>query len=333
MVADACKDETAEIARQAGARVLETDFKDKAGAQNAALSSIHTDVVIGFDGDTMPQADCISLMMEDIDRGFDATCATILPLQEKGFWIRARRFSYSLGRRWWRLCQRQIGRLQVLTGAAYAFRTDAIKAVGGFPDGLISADMDATWALHKAGYKVTYTSKALALTVDPETYQEYRSQMRRWSSGYFQTMAKYKFQLLHPRAALVVGCALVDLLSLFWAYAFMGVGLFSHSHLLFQVYAVWFAAHMVVITTLVATVVGPKEAVLGLGPYLIVNFYNKWLYLCAFGREWILGRHYSSWTGRHGRKTVITPMTLRRKWVLAGMACFLVGLLIGHLLI
>jgi poly-beta-1,6-N-acetyl-D-glucosamine synthase len=215
VVADNCTDDTAAVASREGARVIITANGDKAANQNVALPTITSDVVIGFDADTIPDSDCISLMMADLADGYDATCSTILPLQPKGLFIRARRFSYALGRRWWRLCQAAVGRIQVLTGAAYAFRADVIRSVGGFPTGLISADMDATWAMHKAGYRLGYTAKAVARTVDPETFREYRLQMRRWASGYFQNMAKYRRQLWHWRSALVVWTALFDLLSLF----------------------------------------------------------------------------------------------------------------------
>jgi poly-beta-1,6-N-acetyl-D-glucosamine synthase len=235
VVADACSDDTAARAREAGARVVEVNVQDKAAAQNAVFSEITSDVVIGFDGDTCPEPDCIELMMKDLnERGYDATCSTILPMQPRGFFIRARRFSYALGRRWWRLCQAQVGCIQVLTGASYAFKTSAINAVGGFPSGLISADMDATWAMHKAGFKLGYTAKAVALTVDPESFTVWRAQMRRWASGYAQNMAKYRRQILRPSALLVVGTALFDLFSLAWGYAFIIWAISTgHAHTLF----------------------------------------------------------------------------------------------------
>jgi cellulose synthase/poly-beta-1,6-N-acetylglucosamine synthase-like glycosyltransferase len=326
VVADSCTDNTALAAELAGATiVLEVDFQDKASSQNAALFDIHSDLVVGFDGDTIPEPGCIETMIADIrDNNMDATCATILPIQPRGFWIRARRFAYALGRRWWRLCQARVGRIQVLTGACYVFKTEAIKSVGGFPNGLISADMDATWALHKAGYKLGYAGNAIALTYDPDTYRVYRDQMRRWSSGYFQNMAKYRRQLLNWRSMLVVWTALFDLCALF-AYEIMFILMLALGHYrLAASFGIWMGIHAVVTTFLVATVVGWKEALLGYFPYLCVNYYNKWLYLCAFVREWILGRHYSSWTGRQGRKTVITPMTARRKLTLS---CILVVLL------
>lgn len=321
VVADSCTDNTVEHALAAGAMVVETNHQDKASNQNEVLPHIHTDVIVGFDGDTLPDHECIGRMLADIERGYDATCATILPRQDRGFFIRARRFSYSMGRRWWRLCQAQVGRMQVLTGAAYAFRTEAIKAVGGFPSGLISADMDATWALHKAKYRVGYTPKAVAYTQDPETFDEYRKQMRRWAAGYFQNMAKYRRELLSWRSMLVVGTAIFDLVSLF---AFYGLLIFwavtGSGAPLVTGWAVWLALHMVVNVGLVASVVGIKEAALGLPPWLVMNLYNRWLYLAALGREWILGRHYVSWTGRHGFATEITPMPRRRK------AIFTVGI-------
>jgi hypothetical protein len=66
-------------------------------------------------------------------------------------------------------------------------------------------------------------------------------------------------------------------------------------------------------------------------PWFLVNIYTRWLYMAALFREWVLGRHYSSWTGRQGRATVITPMSRQRKIGLAATAAVLsLALLIGH---
>lgn len=349
VVADACSDNTAELARQAGAdTVLETDFKDKAAAQNSALFDITSDVTVGFDGDTWPDPDCIRLMVEHMQRDdLDATCSTILPAQgdvvpysegtrrwEAAFFTRQRRFAYALGRRWWRLCQAKVGRIQVLTGACYAFKTEAIQTIGGFPNGLITADMDATWALHAAGYRLDYTGGALAYTLDPEDFRTYRNQMRRWSSGYYQNMAKHRRQLRNWRSLLVVGGAIFDLVTLFgtegWLIWSAATGT---NEALLRAFVFWTLVHTLVSTILVATVVGIKEALLGVVPYTIVNYYNKWLYLCGFVREWILGRRYSSWTGRQGRKTVITPIPMHRRWILGTLTVLAsaAGLVIGGL--
>ncbi|MFC8676719.1 glycosyltransferase [Streptomyces griseorubiginosus] len=333
VVADSCTDRTAQVAREAGATlVLETKFADKAANQNAALPYITADVIVGFDGDSRPTRDCIGLMVADIARGYDATCSSILPLQDTGFFIEARRFAYSLGSQWWRICQRTVGRLQVLTGASYAFRTDVVREVGGFPNGLISADMDITWKLHEGGYKTWYTAEALTLTVDPETWAEYRAQMPRWAAGYFQNVARYRRLMLNWRSMLTVGTAMFDLVTLWWWIFVVVYNLTTWQHLsMFRYMGYWFAGHTALTMYLVSRVVGWKKAALGFAPYTLLNFYNKYLYTRSMFREWLLGRHYASWTGRSGRKTVITPMTRARRRALgtvgavAGMTVGLLG--------
>lgn len=321
VVADSCTDDTAKVAREAGATlVLETSYADKAANQNEALRYVTADVIVGFDGDSFPVGDCIDLMVKDLERGYDATCSSILPMQETGFFIEARRFAYSLGRMWWRLCQRTVGRLQVLTGASYAFRTDVVRALGGFPGGLISADMDITWKLHEGGYKTWYTANALTLTVDPETWKQYKAQMPRWSAGYFQNVARYRRLMLNWRSLLTVGTALFDLVTLWWWVFVVGYNLATWSHLtMFRYGAYWFAGHTLLTTFLVSRVVGWKKAVLGFFPYTILNFYNKYLYTKSMFREWLLGKHYTSWTGRSGRPVTITKMTASRRFGLASV--------------
>ncbi len=103
VVADACTDGTASGVTVAGATVIRTDLKDMASAQNAALADIRSDIVFGFDGDTIPTPGCIAQLVADIEGGYDATCATVLPIQPSGL-VRGRRFAYALARRWWRLC-------------------------------------------------------------------------------------------------------------------------------------------------------------------------------------------------------------------------------------
>ncbi|MFI5880859.1 glycosyltransferase [Streptomyces sp. NPDC051554] len=338
VVADSCTDRTAQVAREAGASlVLETRFADKAANQNHALPYITADVIVGFDGDSKPEPDCIPLMVADIERGYDATCSSILPMQDTGFFIEARRFAYSLGSQWWRLCQRQVGRLQVLTGASYAFRTDVVRAVGGFPNGLISADMDITWKLHEGGYKAWYTADALTLTIDPETWAEYTAQMPRWAAGYFQNVARYRRLMFNWRSLLTVGTAMFDLVTLWWWAVVVVYNLATWQHLsMFRYMGYWFAGHTALTMYLVSRVVGWKKAALGFVPYTLLNFYNKYLYTRSMLREWLLGRHYTAWTGRSGRKTVISPMTRERRRGLAlvgaaaGALVSLVGGLLGN---
>lgn len=320
VVADACSDDTAAISLRLGVEVYEADVRDKAAAQNTALWDITSEIVVGYDADTFPTPTCTSDMVAAmVERHLDAAGATILPAQPRGFFIRNRRYAYALGRRWWRAAQSAVGRVQVLTGACYAFRTKAIQGIGGFPSVGISSDMDATWALHRAGYRAEYVGEALAYTIDPATFAQYHSQMRRWAAGYFQTMAKHRRGLWNPKAMLVVWTALIDLILLPLWY---GIAIYGLIHQLPYIrwYWAYVLGHAVITTILVATVVGWRESLLGVGPYHLVNFYNKGLYMWTMIREWVLGRHFAAWTGRTGRAVVITPMSRSRRATLASVA-------------
>jgi cellulose synthase/poly-beta-1,6-N-acetylglucosamine synthase-like glycosyltransferase len=333
VVADACTDDTANRARAHGATVLETDCKDKAGAQNTALPLATGEILVGVDADTFMAPDCIARYIEAIEhggvdrQGLDAVGGTVLPAQDRGFFIRGRQFAYALARRWWRLAQSAVGRVQVLTGASYASKTEAIRAVGGFPSVGISADMDATWTLHRAGYKVEYLGSAMAYTMDPETWTAYTLQMRRWASGYFQTMRKHRRGLLHPAGALVVGTSLLDLLTLPLGYVLL-IRLILHHPDRLRLLGLIMAGHLLLTMTLVATVVGWKNAVLGLVPFTLLNFYNKSLYLWVFVREWLLGIHYTAWTGRHGRSVQFTKANPLRVAAVLLTAGILIALLL-----
>jgi biofilm PGA synthesis N-glycosyltransferase PgaC len=319
VVADSCTDNTTDVARAYGAVVIETEQGGKAASQDVGLPHVTGDVLLCIDADTIIAVDVVEKFVAELEDGADATCANMLPMpQQRGFWVANRRFAYALGRFWWRWCQAQVGRLMVLSGCAYALRTETVRAIGGFPGKLITCDMDLTWSLYDAGYKTTFCHNALAYTYDPETFTVYTKQMRRWASGFFQNFQSHNRQVLRsPSALLVVGSLLFDLLTLpimyvvalFWVIhdpgtiRWLGVSIVIH-----------FAISLIIVTRTITW----KQAIIGFPCYWIANWWNKVIYFWTFIREWILGRHYHSWTGRQGRPTEIAPMSVARRYGLAG---------------
>ena len=187
----------------------------KAAAQDADLPHVTGEILVCIDADTVIADDVVEQFLVELEK-VDATCANMLPMpQQRGFWVANRRFAYALGRFWWRWCQAEVGRLMVLSGCAYALRAETVRAIGGFPGELITCDMDLTWSLYTAGYKISFCHQALAYTYDPETFRVYTEQMKRWASGFFQNFQSHKREALRsPSALLVVGTLLLDLLML-----------------------------------------------------------------------------------------------------------------------
>ena len=272
------------------------------------------DILLCIDADTVIDVDVVERFVDELDAGADATCANMLPMpQQRGFWVANRRFAYALGRYWWRWCQAQMGRLMVLSGCAYALRTETVRSIGGFPGQLITCDIDLTWSLYDAGYKTTFCHQALAYTYDPETFAVYTKQMRRWASGFFQNFQTHYAQVLRsPSALLVVGSLLFDLLMM--PVTYIGVLLWArHDPSSLRWLAPSMAVHAAITIFIASRTITWKQAIVGFPCYWLANWWNKAIYLWTFIREWVLGRHYTSWTGRQGRATEITPMSRRRK--------------------
>jgi glycosyltransferase involved in cell wall biosynthesis len=330
VVADSCSDDTADVARSYGAVVVETQQGAKAASQDVGLPHVTGDVLICIDADTVIDVDVVEKFMAELEAGADATCANMLPMpQQRGFWVANRRFAYALGRFWWRWCQAQVGRLMVLSGCAYGLRTETVRSIGGFPGELITCDMDLTWSLYEAGYKTTFCHHALAYTYDPETFAVYTKQMRRWASGFFQNFQSHKLQVLKsPSALLVVGTMLFDLLSLpiTWVFAILwAVRDPEKLKWMVPAFLISLAVHWVVSMVIVTRTIPWRQALVGFPCYWAANWWNKTIYLWTFIREWILGRHYMSWTGRQGRATEIAPMSPARKLCLLILATATAG--------
>ena len=331
VVADSCTDDTAAVAESYGAVVVETEQGGKAASQDVGLPYVTGDILVCIDADTIIDVDVVERFVAELDAGADATCANMLPMpHQSGFWVANRRFSYALGRYWWRWCQAQMGKLMVLSGCAYALRTETVRSIGGFPGELITCDMDLTWSLYDAGYTTTFCHQALAYTYDPETFAVYTKQMRRWASGFFQNFQTHYGQVLRsPSALLVVGSLLFDLLMMPVTYA--GVFLWAmHDPASLRWLAPSIAIHAAITMFIASRTITWKQAIVGFPCYWVANWWNKAIYFWTFIREWILGRHYTSWTGRQGRATEITPMSRSRKIGListsAGLAFAVAGL-------
>jgi biofilm PGA synthesis N-glycosyltransferase PgaC len=314
VVADSCTDDTVSVAESYGAVVVETEQGGKAASQQVGLAHVRGDILVCIDADTVIDVDVVEKFVEELDAGADATCANMLPMpQQRGFWVANRRFAYALGRYWWRWSQAQVGRLMVLSGCAYALRTDTVRCIGGFPGELITCDMDLTWSLYRAGYKATFCHKAIAYTYDPETFAVYTKQMRRWASGFFQNFQSHRDLVFRsPASLLVVGSLLLDLLMLPFTYTLVALwALNDSSSLHWLVPSV--AIHALITTFIASRTISWKQAITGFPCYWVANWWNKAIYLWTFFREWVLGRHYVSWTGRQGRATEISPMSRKRK--------------------
>lgn len=322
VVADNCTDATAVLARQAGAMVIEDKGGSKAAAQNLALPHVTSDLVLALDGDNTLAATAVAYMVETMRAGYAGTCAAFLPKDTDTIYSQYRTLYHVIANGWMRKMQDALGRQLVLSGMANCHRTDVLREMGGYPDDTITEDFNLTWALHRRGYPVAFTPKAFVYTQEPTSFRELVCQMHRWTSGFAQTMVKHKAPLLDLPSFIVVGSQVGD--------ALVG-GLATLTFVPFLVHhraaGLWQWWGRLWITVSAATIgvaiqqVGTRTTLKCLpawfGLQLVTGPITTWWLV----REWVLGRHLTTWTGRHGRRATITPMSSRRKAALfAGAA-------------
>src|SRR3954453_23506940 len=155
LVVDNCStDETAAVARAAGATVLSPpqNTGSKAGAQNFALDAVHTELVMAIDADTTLAPDGIELLLPALDDpDVAAACGSVLPRHVHSVWERGRYIEYMFAFGFFKRVQDHYGKPLISSGCFSAYRTHELRALGGWPDRTMAEDMDLTWSMYQAG--------------------------------------------------------------------------------------------------------------------------------------------------------------------------------------
>lgn len=321
VVADNCADATAERAFDAGAVVLEGNGGSKAAAQNLALPKISSDVVLAIDGDATLSSTSVAAMMRTMRAGHAGTCPAALPCDTATAYSQYRTIYHAVSNGWMRRAQDLLGRQLVLSGMANCHRTDVLREVGGFPERTITEDFDLTWQLHRRGRAVAFTPEARVYTREPTSLRELLDQMHRWTSGFAQTVVAYRTPFLDVASFVVVGSQVVDAVV-------GGVAVWTFLPFLLRhgpagLWRWWSPLWLVVVVVSIGVAVdelGVRTTLKCLPGWFALQTLTGpmgswWLF-----REAVLGRHLTSWTGRHGCRANITPMTRRRKAALSASA-------------
>ncbi|MGH7963449.1 MAG: glycosyltransferase [Candidatus Binatia bacterium] len=327
VVADNCTDATAVLASRAGATVIEGKGGSKAKAQNLALPSVVSDLVLAIDADATLDPTAVDRIVATMRAGHAGTCPAFLPKDTRTIYSQYRTLYHAVANGWIRKMQDALGRQLVLSGMANCHRADVLAEVGGFPDDTITEDYDLTWELHRRGYSVAFTSEALVYTQEPTSLRELLGQMHRWTSGFAQTMVKHRAPVLDAASFIVVASQVSD--------AFIG-GVATVTFVPFVLRhgtaAVWrWWGWLWILVSLASLGVAAKQVGLSttlkcLPAWFTLQVVTGPITAWWLVREWVLGRHLTSWTGRHGRRPTITPMSAQRKMALSAGSAALIGL-------
>jgi biofilm PGA synthesis N-glycosyltransferase PgaC len=201
---DGSSDGTQEIVRRIAAteprvRLVEADHGGKAKALNTALATVEAPFVATIDADTllMPQSlrRAVARFLESPPDTVAVAGSVLARNSRKNFLTRMQEWDYFLAIASVKRQQALLQGTLVAQGAFSVYRTEPLRAVGGWPD-RIGEDIVLTWSMMREGGRVGFEPTAIAFTEVPEQLRHFLRQRQRWARGMIEGLRDYGPELV-----------------------------------------------------------------------------------------------------------------------------------------
>ena len=202
VIADNCTDDTAQVAREAGAIVYERFNKVQVGKGYALdwlfkiIDRDHKDAgyegYMIFDADNILDVNYVSEMNKVFDNGYDILTSYRNSKNFDSNWISA---AYSLWflreARYLNNSRMQLGTSCAISGTGFLVGANVIEGNGGWIHHLLTEDIEFTCDSVSKGMKIGYASKAVLYDEQPTKFSQSYTQRLRWAKGFYQVFANY----------------------------------------------------------------------------------------------------------------------------------------------
>lgn len=202
---DGSRDNTGEVldrmaARHPALRVVHlAKNQGKAMALHAGAMLAKNEILLCIDGDALLDPDCAHWMARHFTHNPHIGAVTGNPRIRNRSTLLGRiqvgEFSSIVGMI--KRAQTIFGALMTVSGVIVAFRRSAVESVGYWSADMLTEDIDITWKLQRAGWKVAFEPGALVWILMPETLQGLWKQRLRWAQGGAQVLFKNFGVLAH----------------------------------------------------------------------------------------------------------------------------------------
>ncbi|WP_189089616.1 glycosyltransferase [Deinococcus ruber] len=198
VIDDGSRDDTAGVARAAfgehpRVEIYSVPNGGKASALNHGLRLARTEVVVVIDADTVLEVGALAYLAAHFA---DARVAAVAGNAKVGNRVnlltRWQALEYITAQNVERRAMALLNCVSVVPGAIGAWRAGVLLAVGGFATDTLAEDADLTLRVLRAGHKVTYEQRAIALTEAPDTVRGFLKQRFRWMYGILQATWKQR---------------------------------------------------------------------------------------------------------------------------------------------
>ncbi|WP_245772897.1 glycosyltransferase family 2 protein [Paenibacillus catalpae] len=212
-------DRTVEKARQTAERtglslmILHEEIPGKHNALNRGLKEVNTPFLITLDADTFLHPSAIRFLAAKLQiSGPDvhAVAGSLLVQNNRGsFLARVQEWEYYLSIASIKRMQSIYQSTLVAQGAFSIFRSDAVKAAGGWPDS-IGEDIVLTWKFFENNGRVCFEPAAVAFTEVPESFIHLIRQRKRWARGMIEALKQVSpWKIKDPTSRFFTGLDLV----------------------------------------------------------------------------------------------------------------------------
>ncbi len=200
VVDDGSTDGTADIVEAMNVenvRIVRQANGGKPSALNTGIVAASYDIIVMMDGDTIFEPSTVGNLVQPFgDPAVGAVAGNARVADCSRLISRWQHIEYVIGFNIDRRVQDRWQAMTTIPGAIGAFRTEALRAVGGISAETLAEDTDVTIAIGRAGWRVVYEPTARAWTEAPATFGQLWRQRYRWSYGIMQSLWKHRQALV-----------------------------------------------------------------------------------------------------------------------------------------
>ena len=305
VIDDGSTDDTADIARALGVRVLTpaANTGSKAGAQNFALAHVRTAFTMAIDADTSLAPDAIERLLGAFaDPDVVAACGFVIPRHVRTIWERGRYVEYLFAFTFYKQVQDYFGKPFIASGCFSAYRTDVLRAHGGWGTRTLAEDMDLTWSFYQSGLGVRFVPEAVCYPIEPHSYDFLHKQLKRWSHGFVQNVSLHWRGLTrvpYLRSAVAVAVWDATLASVVYLLLLPLLALLLRDPRYLLGYVLDVPALLVPV---LAGAIPRREAgraIASIPAFLVLRAVNAVFFVRAAWSEWVLGRSFRTYEKGH----------------------------------
>lgn len=207
-VNDASRDDTLAILTELAQRVprmrvvnLATNQGKAMGLRTAAMLT-EAEIILGIDGDALLPPEATHWLVRHFVDDPAVAAVTGNPRVRNRTTLIGRiqvgEFSAIIGMI--KRAQQAYGRIFTVSGVIAAFRRSALHHVGYWSTDMVTEDIDISWKLQLAGWRVGFEPNALCWVLMPESVRGLWRQRARWAQGGAEVMLRYAPRILRWRA-------------------------------------------------------------------------------------------------------------------------------------